>query len=321
MVAAQNEDDVVGGRSDRHRCQQVDRECRQPDEVVVAEEGDDASGSAQLEENHHQHQHGGHYRAIDQKQHHEDDDQGHRGDLLDALVSGVMLVVSHRGRAGDVDHYARRRRHLRHRVADRLNGLAGKRLALVAGQVNLNVGRFSIGALRSGRSQRVTPEVLNVLDVGGIRSQFCDQTVIEVVRIRAKGCVALQHDHRRTVGVELVENLADAFHRLQRRSVVGSQRHRVLLSDDLELGHADAENDHQADPEQQDRYREETDEFRYRRMRADMAVGRVVLGQHEGGLLAPQQLDHWIPCDRGKNTDQEISPCNCSAYNRRHEIR
>ena len=52
-----------------------------------------------------------------------------------------------------------------HNVADRVDGLVGQRLALIAGEKHLNVGGLAVGALRARRRQRVSPEILDVLDV------------------------------------------------------------------------------------------------------------------------------------------------------------
>ena len=50
-------------------------------------------------------------------------------------------------------------------VRKRFHGLVGQRLALIAGEEHLNVGGLAVVALRSRRGQRVTPEVLDVLDM------------------------------------------------------------------------------------------------------------------------------------------------------------
>ena len=49
-----------------------------------------------------------------------------------------------------------------------LDRLVGQRLALVAGQVHLDVDGLAVVALRAGGGQRVAPEVLDVLDVLGV---------------------------------------------------------------------------------------------------------------------------------------------------------
>jgi hypothetical protein len=95
-----------------------------------------------------------------------------------------------------------------------LHGLVGQAFTLVAGQVDLNIGGLSVGALRTGGGQRVAPEVLDVLDVLCVGLEFLDQAGVVVVRGVAKGLVALEDDHRRAVGVELFEILTDALHRL-----------------------------------------------------------------------------------------------------------
>jgi hypothetical protein len=56
-----------------------------------------------------------------------------------------------------------------------------------------------------------------VLYVLGVLGELCDQTVVVVVGLGAERLVALQDDHRRTVGVELAEDLADPLTGLQRR--------------------------------------------------------------------------------------------------------
>ena len=60
VIAAHDEDDVVGGRGDRHRRQKVHREGGQADDVVETQERDNASRGGQLDEDHHQDQHHGH---------------------------------------------------------------------------------------------------------------------------------------------------------------------------------------------------------------------------------------------------------------------
>ena len=143
----------------------------------------------------------------------------------------MVLVVGERGGAGDVGLDPRGGVVLADDVADRLHGLVGQGLALVARQVDLDVGGLAVGALRARGGQRIAPEVLDVLDVLLVGFELVDQAVVVLVRGVAQRLVALQDDHRRAVGVELLEVLTDALHRLQRRRVVGRQRHRVRLAD------------------------------------------------------------------------------------------
>ena len=118
VVAADEEDRVVRARGDRQRGEQVDRECRQPDEVVIAEGRDDSPGRRQLDEHHHQHEQHGDDRAVDEQQHQEDHADGDRGDQPDALVAGVVLIVRQRRGTGDIGLDARRWR----RTARRCRG-------------------------------------------------------------------------------------------------------------------------------------------------------------------------------------------------------
>ena len=53
--------------------------------------------------------------------------------------------------------------------------------------------------------------------------QFVDQRVIKLVGVGAERLVAFQNDHRRTVGVELVEHFADVFERLIGRRLGGAE--------------------------------------------------------------------------------------------------
>ena len=83
-------------------------------------------------------------------------------------------------------------------------------LALVSGEEHLHVGGLAVGALGPCGGQRVAPEVLDVLDVLGVRRDPFHQVVVEAVGVYAEGLVALEDDHGFTVGVEFVKHLADA---------------------------------------------------------------------------------------------------------------
>jgi hypothetical protein len=60
-----------------------------------------------------------------------------------------------------------------------------------------------------------------VLDVFLVRFELLDQAVVVMVGIGAEWLIAFQDDHRRAVGVKLVEVLTGALHRLHRRRIVG----------------------------------------------------------------------------------------------------
>ena len=62
-------------------------------------------------------------------------------------------------------------------VDDLLHGLdrfVGQRLALVAGEVHLDVGGLAVVALRARAGQRVAPQILNVLNVFGVGVELLD---------------------------------------------------------------------------------------------------------------------------------------------------
>jgi hypothetical protein len=97
-----------------------------------------------------------------------------------------------------------------------------------------------------------------VLDVLGVLVEPLDQLVVVRVRFRAEGLVALEHHHRGAVGVELIEHLADALKRLQRRRIGGAQRHVLFFADHFELRHKHIRQRGDRHPEQHDRYAEPT---------------------------------------------------------------
>ena len=168
------------------------------------------------------------------------------------MAAHLELVGDQGSGAGDIGLDARWRRRLVDDVAHRVDGLVRERLTLVAGEVHLHECGLAVGALRARRRQRISPEVLDVLDVLGVLAELLDQAVVVVVRVGAERLIALQDDHRRTVGIEFVEHLADPLGGLQRRRVLRAQRHVVRFGDGLELWHENVGHHRQAKPEQRD---------------------------------------------------------------------
>ncbi len=207
----------------------------------------------------------GPYRAIDHQQHARDRDEGDQGDLTETGVADDVQVVGERGGTRDIGLNPGWRFRLLDDLAYVLNAFVGQGLALFAGQVQHHVGGLAVGALRPGRGQRVAPEILDVLDVLGILLQLVDDLVVVVVRVRAERLLALDDDHDRAVGVELLEVGAHQLHRLHRWGVLGRHRRRVQLADDLELrgDHVDENGDD--DPEQDDRQRKDADQAGHER--------------------------------------------------------
>ena len=170
-----------------------------------------------------------------------------------------MQIVGERGRACDVGLHPWWGLRVLDDLANGLNAFVGQGLALFAGQVQHDVGRLAVGALRSGRGQRIAPEVLDVLDVLRILLQLADDLVVVVVRVRPEGLLALDDDHDGAVGVEFLEVGAHQLHCDHRWCVLGSHRRRVQLTDYLELrgDHIHEDGDH--DPEQDDRHRQDAE--------------------------------------------------------------
>ena len=78
-------------------------------------------------------------------------------------------------------------------------------LALIAGEVELDVGGLAVAALHPGRGDQITPEVLDVLDVAGVLFEFADQRVVVLVCTISQRLVAGEHDHRDAVRAGLLE--------------------------------------------------------------------------------------------------------------------
>ncbi len=129
--------------------------------------------------------------------------------ILSAAVAGDLLVGGQGGGPGDVYLEARRRGQPRDQLLDGFHRFVGQRLTHVAGQMHLHIGGFTVVALGAGLGQRVAPEILDMLDVLLVGLEPVDHVVVEPVGFVAEFVVplGLQHDHRRAVGVELVEHL------------------------------------------------------------------------------------------------------------------
>ena len=260
LVAADQENRVVRRGRDRQHHQQAGGERRQSDDLVVPQERHHAAGGGQRQHHRRQHQQHGDDRTVEPQQHGDDDHERHHLGDPQALVAGLLLIGDHRGRSGEVHLHPGRRGQAVDVRLDRRDRFVGQRLALVAGGLDLDVDGLAVVALRAGGGQRVAPEVLDRLHVFGVGPQLGDHLVVEGTRGFAQRLLALQHDHRRGVGVALLEDLADALHRDHRRGGVGAHRDRLVLPDHLQLRNGDVQYGDQRDPAHDDRQREGTDD-------------------------------------------------------------
>ena len=222
LVAAQQEDGVVGGGGDRQQRQQVGGIRRQRDDADVAEEGDQPAGGGHLDGDGQQGEQRGGDGPVDDEQHQRDHAEGQAGDLEVSALPHRELVGDQRGRAADVGLHPRRGRGVGHDLADRGHRLVGLAAAGVAVQVDLDEGGLAVVALRTRRGQRVTPEVLHVLDVGGVGLHPRHQGVAETVGGLAQRLIALDDQGDQAVGVVLAERRSDPLGRDQRRGVLGA---------------------------------------------------------------------------------------------------
>ncbi len=256
VISADEKYRVIRSGGDHQQCQQIGRICRQSQNPDIAQEGNESPRGGHLDQDGRQDQERGGKRSIDEEQHHGDHADGDRGDFVGSLTAFGELVGDQRGGTGEVGLDARRWLHVVDGGADRVDGLVRRRLALGSVEKELNVGGLAVAALGSRRRQRVSPEVLDVLNVLLVLFQFVNHRVIEFVGVGAEWLVAFQDDHRRTVGVELVEYLADVFERLIRRRLGGAEADVVQPADLFQLRHKDIRHGRQRHPEQQDGHRQ-----------------------------------------------------------------
>ena len=113
----------------------------------IAEERDDAARRGQFEHHHDQHDQHRDDRSVDEQQHHDDDRERDDLDQLHAVVAGDLLVGGQRRRTGHVGLHAGRGGTLSTMFCDGFDRFVGQRLALVAGEVYLDVGGLAVIAL------------------------------------------------------------------------------------------------------------------------------------------------------------------------------
>jgi hypothetical protein len=227
---------------------------------VITQERDDTAGRRQPEHHHDQHQDRGDDRPVHQQQHRDDHHEDDALDDLDTAVAGDLLIRHQSGHTGDEYLDARRRGRGVDDLLGRFDGFVGQRLAHVAGEIDLSVGRLPVGALSPGLGQGVAPEVQDVLDMFGVCFELVDHVVVVVVSVRAQGLLALEDDHHRAVGLVFVEDLTDAFGGDHRWCVVRAHRHRAHLTDGLQRRYGQADQGDDRDPADDDQGREFADE-------------------------------------------------------------
>jgi hypothetical protein len=66
LVPADEEYRIVRTGGDRQRCEQIDGERRQSDELVIAQGGDDSARDRKLHEHHHEHEQDRHDGSVDE---------------------------------------------------------------------------------------------------------------------------------------------------------------------------------------------------------------------------------------------------------------
>ena len=98
-------------------------------------------------------------------------DSCHR-DFNGRFLTAVVRIRYDRRRAGDIGLDPIRRGRSLHDIPNSLDGFVRHGLALVPGEIQLNIRSLAVGALRSRRRQRVPPEILDVLHVRRVGVQL-----------------------------------------------------------------------------------------------------------------------------------------------------
>jgi hypothetical protein len=122
----------------------------------------------QLDEDHQQQRDHGQWRAVDDEQRHQDDRDAHQGDRGYRAVPADADIGGEGRGAGDECFDSWRRRSLRDDVLHGLDRLVGHGVTRFAGDHYLNVGGLTVIAFCGRTGQRITPEVLDVLNVLGV---------------------------------------------------------------------------------------------------------------------------------------------------------
>ena len=195
---------------------------------MVSQKCNDSSGGLYLYSHHDQQENDGDQRAVYKEQHRQDHHERDNGDLDDRRVTRMVHIGHQRRRPRDIDLDPYRRSRPCHNAPDSFHRLVRQGLALVACKVHLDVDALTIGTLYTRRGEWVAPIVLDVLHMGGVRSQLANQVVVVAVCVITEGALSLQHHHRHAVGIRFSEYLTHPLHRLERRRGLGNQGYRAF---------------------------------------------------------------------------------------------
>ena len=196
----------------------------------MTEEGDHTAGRGHLDRDGHQCEQRGGDGPVDDQQHQPDHPEGECGDLEVAALADRELVGDQCRRAAHIRLDPRRSWCVGHDLADCGDGFVGLTAAGVADQIGLDERGFAVAALRTRRRERITPEVLDVLNAV-VLLQPGHQIVGETVRLGSQRRLAFEHERDQAVGVVLAEHRPYPLGGDQRRRVLGALRHVVDAAD------------------------------------------------------------------------------------------
>ena len=251
MVAADEEDRVVGARAGEHRGKQHDRLVRhaQPE---GAQAGDDALGGRQRHPDRDQRQHHGERIAIDHQQDRQQGDDGGDFDGDPVAIADVLNIVEGARGAGGVGLQGGSR----HGVLDGLHGALGRGDRPGGGYLADNVDWQKPGLVVSADQDFLQrwrgDEILKCRDVLGFGTQFADQFAIDRLIGRGETLLIGQDDQQDVVRAGLLERLAHLLLAHHRGRVGRKDGGGRFLGEDAQRRKHQAQCRCQADPHRDD---------------------------------------------------------------------
>ena len=225
----------------------------------MTEEGDHTAGRGHLDRDGHQCEQRGGDGPVDDQQHQPDHPEGECGDLEVAALADRELVGDQCRRAAHIRLDPRRSWCVGHDLADCGDGFVGLTAAGVADQIGLDERGFAVAALRTRRRERITPEVLDVLNAI-VLLQSGHQIVAETVRLGTQWRIAFEHERDEAVGVVLAEHRPDPLGGDQRGRVLGTLRDVVDAANFFQRRNQGVAQGSQREPEDRDRDAELADD-------------------------------------------------------------
>ena len=115
-------------------------------------------------------------------------------------------------------------------MPDRRDRIVRQGRALVAGEIQLNVYGFAVGALGARRREWIAPEILNVLHMRWVGTQLLDDAVVVLVSIVAEIAVPSRTSIAKLSESDSLKFLPVISIACERRCILGAQRNLASFS-------------------------------------------------------------------------------------------